>query len=373
MKHLKLKVLAIAGLMFGLGLVGVFSEPAAAKTTRLSYTIWISGANMSQTMYANVDGDVAKVSCRNTGGGLVQVETNTSINPQLLSGLWCGEKKQELDYTGGHQSTITYYANVRDIENQLKKNGVGIYEQEVSLDFDNWNGDHAVYGIKDSKATVQCVHVPTSEASDYLKIVTQVAGNGSTESYTISIPEECNTEEVKTKLRGGGFLVGNWKTSGDWSGEVEEPKKDDDDPKDGDDDPKDDNDDDDPNNGGGKNKSDDPVTPMTYGEVDDQASILVGCSRAEKKQLPSGEWVDDETKKGEGIKCIINLVIDIMTVGVGILSVVGITVVGVQYLSAGGSEEKTRKAKRRMLEIVIGVALYVVAYAALKWLLPNFG
>ena len=87
MKHLKLKVLAIVGLMFGLGLSFGLSEPVAAKTTTVNYTIWISGANMSQPMHANIEGDVAKVSCRNTGGGLVQVETNPSINPQLLSGL----------------------------------------------------------------------------------------------------------------------------------------------------------------------------------------------------------------------------------------------------------------------------------------------
>ena len=98
---------------------------------------------------------------------------------------------------------------------------------------------------------------------------------------------------------------------------------------------------------------------MEYGDVDNKASILVGCDKAEQGG-------------GEGIKCIINLVVDIMTVGVGILSVIGITVVGIQYLTSAGSEEKARKAKHRLFEIVIGVALYAVAYALLKWLLPSF-
>ena len=61
-----------------------------------------------------------------------------------------------------------------------------------------------------------------------------------------------------------------------------------------------------------------------------------------------------------------------MTIGIGILGVIGISVVGIQYLTAGGSEEKTRKAKQRMLEIVIGLAVYAVMYAVLSWLLPNF-
>ncbi|MBQ3474351.1 hypothetical protein IJH24_02925 [Candidatus Saccharibacteria bacterium] len=77
--------------------------------------------------------------------------------------------------------------------------------------------------------------------------------------------------------------------------------------------------------------------------------------------------------KGSGIACIFNLVVDILTVGVGVLGVIGISVVGVQYLTAGGSEEKTRKAKRRMFEIVIGLVAYAVIYVLLKFLLPNYG
>ncbi len=75
---------------------------------------------------------------------------------------------------------------------------------------------------------------------------------------------------------------------------------------------------------------------------------------------------------GSSVKHILTLVVEIMTVGVGILSVIGISVVGVQYLTAGGDEAKTRKAKMRMFEIVIGVILYVVAYALMNWLIPDF-
>lgn len=77
---------------------------------------------------------------------------------------------------------------------------------------------------------------------------------------------------------------------------------------------------------------------------------------------------EDDDGKGSGIFHILNLVVDIMTIGVGVLGVVGISVVGIQYLTAGGSEEKTRTAKRRMNEIIIGLAIYAVFYAILKWL-----
>ena len=61
-----------------------------------------------------------------------------------------------------------------------------------------------------------------------------------------------------------------------------------------------------------------------------------------------------------------------MTIGVGVLGVIGITLVGLQYLTAGGNEEKTRKAKRRMFEIMIGIVAYVILYSVLNWLIPDF-
>lgn len=76
--------------------------------------------------------------------------------------------------------------------------------------------------------------------------------------------------------------------------------------------------------------------------------------------------------KGSGISDVLTLVVDIMTMGVGILGLIGITVVGIQYLTAGGDVAKTKKAKRRMFEIVIGLVAYVILYAVLTWLLPSF-
>lgn len=75
---------------------------------------------------------------------------------------------------------------------------------------------------------------------------------------------------------------------------------------------------------------------------------------------------------GEAIKAILVLVADVMSVCIGILAAVGITICGVQYLTAGDSEEKTKKAKRRLFEIVIGLLVYVLLYSILKFLLPGF-
>ena len=79
-----------------------------------------------------------------------------------------------------------------------------------------------------------------------------------------------------------------------------------------------------------------------------------------------------EDGSGSGIKNLLKYVVNVLTIGVGILAAIGIAVAGVQYLTAGGNEEQTRKAKKRILEIVIGIVAYGLIYAALFWLLPGF-
>ena len=65
---------------------------------------------------------------------------------------------------------------------------------------------------------------------------------------------------------------------------------------------------------------------------------------------------------------LLNTAIDIMSVAVGILGIIGITVFGVQYLTAGGNEQKVTKAKRRLFEVIIGLIVYAVLFSALRWL-----
>lgn len=75
---------------------------------------------------------------------------------------------------------------------------------------------------------------------------------------------------------------------------------------------------------------------------------------------------------GESIFALLHLIIDIMTIGVGILGVIGISVTGIQYLTAGGNEEQTRKAKRRMFEIIVGLAIYATFFLVMQWLTKDF-
>ena len=54
-----------------------------------------------------------------------------------------------------------------------------------------------------------------------------------------------------------------------------------------------------------------------------------------------GNFEDDGS--GCGVYTILNLVIDILSMGVAIAGVIGVTIAGIQYMSAKDSEEKTKK------------------------------
>ncbi|MBP5648250.1 hypothetical protein J6X04_03135, partial [Candidatus Saccharibacteria bacterium] len=68
---------------------------------------------------------------------------------------------------------------------------------------------------------------------------------------------------------------------------------------------------------------------------------------------------------GCGVYMILNLILDILTYGVGIAAIIGISISGITYLTAKGNEQQTIKAKRRIYEIVIGLVAYAALYAAL--------
>jgi hypothetical protein len=74
---------------------------------------------------------------------------------------------------------------------------------------------------------------------------------------------------------------------------------------------------------------------------------------------------------GCGVFVVLNLILDILTYGIAIAATIGIVISGVNYLTASGDEQKTTKAKRRIFEIVIGLAVYTVLYFGAQWLLPG--
>ena len=72
--------------------------------------------------------------------------------------------------------------------------------------------------------------------------------------------------------------------------------------------------------------------------------------------------------KGGGILCLLKEGLDILSFVVGALGFAALVFVGFQYLTAGDNEEQIKKAKRRIVEIVVGVALFLLANVIVQWL-----
>ena len=72
---------------------------------------------------------------------------------------------------------------------------------------------------------------------------------------------------------------------------------------------------------------------------------------------------------GSAMKAILSLILQILTYGVGVGGVLGIVISGIQYLTARDNEAQAAKARRRILEVVIGLIVYAVMYVVLQFLL----
>lgn len=71
------------------------------------------------------------------------------------------------------------------------------------------------------------------------------------------------------------------------------------------------------------------------------------------------------------ISGLLNIVLVILTTGVGIAATVAFVVAGVLYMSAAGSAEQVKKAKNMIFNTVIGLLAYLLMWAFLSWLIPG--
>ena len=78
-----------------------------------------------------------------------------------------------------------------------------------------------------------------------------------------------------------------------------------------------------------------------------------------------------EDGSGCGVFMILTQILDILTFGIAIAATIGITLSGIIYLGSNSNEQQVTKAKRRILEIVIGLVMYAALYALINFLLPG--
>lgn len=88
------------------------------------------------------------------------------------------------------------------------------------------------------------------------------------------------------------------------------------------------------------------------------------CNGVETSLVECGE-------NAGGINHTVQLIMDNAVIGVGILAVIGIAVAGIQFLTAGDNAGTLAKAKKRILEIIIGLVCFVALWGVARWILPG--
>ena len=74
---------------------------------------------------------------------------------------------------------------------------------------------------------------------------------------------------------------------------------------------------------------------------------------------------------GSATMQILSYVVRLMTYGVGILAVIGITVFGIKYLTSRGDQNLALKARRHLFQVLLGLVSYVILVSAASWIFPG--
>lgn len=94
------------------------------------------------------------------------------------------------------------------------------------------------------------------------------------------------------------------------------------------------------------------------------------CVETSIIQTEDGKFCDD-SNNGDGIYRILNIVVNVLTMGVGVLGTLGIIIAGIQYMTASGNEQQMAKAKKRIIEVALGLIVFGVMWVVLQFLIPG--
>jgi len=112
--------------------------------------------------------------------------------------------------------------------------------------------------------------------------------------------------------------------------------------------------------------------PASYAKVDCNS---VEDSRVDREELPNGSQLNPagecDSDSGNCIADDIQLVINVLAVGVGIVVTGMIVVGGLQYMLARDNAQAVQAAKSKILNAVIGLVAFIFVYAFLQWIVPG--
>ena len=91
----------------------------------------------------------------------------------------------------------------------------------------------------------------------------------------------------------------------------------------------------------------------------------------ETSVVPCSTGVDASGHAKTGVEGILQLVINILTAGVGVAAVGGIIYASILYASAADSSEQTKKSISVIIDVVIGLVAFALLRVFLNFIIPG--
>lgn len=106
--------------------------------------------------------------------------------------------------------------------------------------------------------------------------------------------------------------------------------------------------------------------------VTDNSGAYKDSKECDDGKVKTNFFGNDQCIDGQdGIFMVLNVLLSVLTWGIGIAGTLGIVISGIQYMTAKDDPVQMTKAKNRLIQIIIGLAIYAVMWAFLQWLLPG--
>ena len=94
-------------------------------------------------------------------------------------------------------------------------------------------------------------------------------------------------------------------------------------------------------------------------------------SNSDSKNTPPADAKTAILPSDWKIEDILNMVLVVVTTGVGIAAVGSIVFAGVLYITARDNAAQVSKAKTMIMDTIIGIIAYILMWAFLEWIIPG--
>jgi hypothetical protein len=101
-------------------------------------------------------------------------------------------------------------------------------------------------------------------------------------------------------------------------------------------------------------------TPVTYGEAQEEcAGVWLGIS------------VGCDENNNNPILAYTAAIVNFLAAGVGVVIAIMLTVASIQYITARGKPDLIEAAKKKIINTLIALGMFIFMYSLLQWLIPG--